>query len=377
VTSIRKWFSIIALAAALAGVTARPAAAQAPAAPTNLTFLVNGSTVSLYWTHSTGTFTHYVIEAALAPGAPAFVTAETSFFVDPGKLPQMLSSVAFQGIGAGTYFVRVRGANGGQWSAPSNEVAITVGGCQVPAAPTEFTTIMRNGLVYMMWNPGSGHAPTAYDLIARENGNIVAVFPLGSTPYLNVGGVPPGFTFAVSVRARNACGASGESNVQQVNAAVNTPARTPNAGSGGRLPQPFVRDLVFQIGAEARARGLLDGSVSCPLRAGYSADDIEARKVNLNGYIDFMVGRLREVDQRFGYNAKTPRSGPPLNAIVAGDEIAYHYGPDASEGSPNVFIVDTLGGHCTFGRESVDYRPFYNEFGRWTGAGRFDQQEQQ
>ena len=372
---MRKWISVVALAAALAAVTAQPAAAQAPGAPGNLTYLVNGSTVSLYWTHSSGTFTHYVIEAALTPGGPAFVTAETSAFVDPSKLPQMLSSVAFQGIGDGTYYVRVRGANGGQWSAPSNEVQIIVGGCRAPAAPTEFTAIMRNGTAYMMWNAGSGRAPATYDLIARENGNVVAVFPLGNTPYLNVGGVPPGFTFAVSVQARNACGASAESNVQMVNAGVNTPARTPNAASGGRLPQPFVRDLVYQIGGEARARGLLDGAVSCPLRAGYSAGDIEARKVNLNGYIDFMVGRLREVDQRFGYNAKTPRAGAPLNAIVAGDEIAYHYGPDAPEGSPNIFIVDTLGGHCTFGRETIDYRPFYNEFGRWTGAGRFDVQQ--
>ena len=62
--------------------------------------------------------------------------------------------------------------------------------------------------------------------------------------------------------------------------------------------------------------------------------------------------------------------------IVAGDEIAYHYGRDAAQRSPNVYIVDTLGGHCTgvnggSPRESADYRPFYNEYGTWTGAGRF------
>jgi hypothetical protein len=329
----------------------------------------------LNWTHSTGTFTHYVLEASLTPGGAPIVIFPTSVFANAGKLTQLQPSVRFDGIGAGTYYARIRGANGNDLSAASNEVAVVVGGCTAPPAPTEFTTIMRNGTVYMAWNPGSGAAPNGYDLIARESGNVVAVFPLGNTPYLNVGGVPGGFTFDVSVRARNACGTGAESNVQQVNAAVNSPARTPNPASGGRLPMPFVRDLVLSIAADARARGLMDASVSCPTRPGYT--DIEARKVNLNGYINFMVDRLRQIDTRFGYNAKTPRSGPPLDAIVAGDEIAYHYGPDASEGSPNTFLVDVLAGHCTFGRESSDYRTFFDEFGRWTGAGRFDQQEQQ
>ena len=72
---MRKWFSVVALAAALAAMNVQPAAAQpaaapVPGAPANLTFLVSGSTVSLSWTHSTGTFPHYVIEAARAPGAP-------------------------------------------------------------------------------------------------------------------------------------------------------------------------------------------------------------------------------------------------------------------------------------------------------------------
>jgi hypothetical protein len=107
--------------------------------------------------------------------------------------------------------------------------------------------------------------------------------------------------------------------------------------------------------------------VSCPSRPGYSDSDIEARKTQRNGYIDFVVARLRQFDQRFGYNAKPTRA----NAIVAGDEIAYHYGSDAPEGSPNVYLFDTLGGHCTFGQETVDFRPFSNEYGKWTAAGAF------
>ena len=124
----------------------------------------------------------------------------------------------------------------------------------------------------------------------------------------------------------------------------------------------------------ATNQGLRNGAVSCPSRPGFPDTNIEARKVNLNAYINFMVDGLRTIDQRYGYNAKTPRTaayGSPLNAIVAGDEFAYHYGADASPGSPNVYLVDVLGGHCTFGSEATVYRTFYEEFGTWTGAGRF------
>jgi hypothetical protein len=94
----------------------------------------------------------------------------------------------------------------------------------------------------------------------------------------------------------------------------------------------------------------------------------------LNPYINFIVDALRTIDQRFGYNAKPTRAWLP--SIVAGDEISYHYGSDPSEGSPNAFAVDTLSGHCTGvsgdpDRHAPDYRVFYDEFIRWTGAGRF------
>ena len=103
-------------------------------------------------------------------------------------------------------------------------------------------------------------------------------------------------------------------------------------------------------------------------------DPVEARKTQPNAYINYIVDGLRQVDQRFGYNAKPSRAWVP--AIIAGDEIAYHYGADPREGSPNAYAVDVLGGHCTgisgdADRHTPDYRPFYNEFVRWTGAGRF------
>ena len=133
-----------------------------------------------------------------------------------------------------------------------------------------------------------------------------------------------------------------------------------------------MRDLVFQFAQEAISAGYLNPSVACPTRPGFPDDNIEARKTQRNNYIDHVVRRLRTIDQRFGFNAKPTRA--IVNAIIAGDEIAYHYGSDAPEGSPNVYLVDVLGGHCTgvsgdADRHNPVYRVFYDEFGKWTLAG--------
>ena len=362
-------FAALGAAAVISGgaLLAQDRAAVVPGAPSGLTYLVNGRTVTLNWTNSTGTFSFYRLEAGGSPGT-TFFTFDTSGLVDPTKLPQLLSAFGTGGVGNGSYYVRIRGANAEGFGPPSNEVIVPVtGACQAPAAPTDFNAIVRGNFAYLQWNPGSGGQPTGYTLVASytPGGPPIAVFPVG-TAFMNVGGIPTG-TYYVYVAATSACGTSPASNVITVVAPSTSPGRTPDAASG-RLPQPYLRDAVLQYAAEARSRGLMDGAVSCPSRPGFPDSDIEARKTNLNGYINYMVDRLRQnVDARFGYNAKPTRS----NAIVAGDEIAYHWGSDASEGSPNVYLIDTLGGHCTFGNETADYRVFYNEFGRWTGAGRF------
>ena len=132
--------------------------------------------------------------------------------------------------------------------------------------------------------------------------------------------------------------------------------------------------------AAQNASMLQNPQVPCPTRAGSFGDELwalEARKTQRNPYIDAIVDGLRQIDQRFGYNAKPTRAWVP--SIIAGDEIAYHFGSDPSEGSPNAFAVDVLAGHCTGvggaggtqNRHAHVYRPFYEEFVRWTGAGRF------
>jgi hypothetical protein len=360
---------------AMARVSARQAA---PGAPANLTYLVNNANVQLQWTHSSGPFTHYQIEAGAGPGAPPFFVFPTSLFAsgDPySKLPQLLNAFSAGPIAGGTYYVKVRGMNGAVGSEASNEVALPVtGACQPPGPPTNFTVITRGTLGFLMWNPGAGGSPSAYIVRASfgpNDPNPPIQIPVG-TPYFTLG-VPAG-TYYVKIAAANACGISAPSNEAAVVSPSNTPDRVPDPPAGQRLPQPFVRDVVFQLAAQARNLGYMQPQVACPNRPGTFADPLEARKTQRNPYIDYIVGNLRSIDRRFGYNAKPTRASVP--SIIAGDEIAYHYGSDAPEGSPNVYLVDVLGGHCTGvsgdpDRHTPDYRVFYDEYGRWTAAGAF------
>ena len=375
----------VAVVSAGAGLIAQ---GTAPGAPSNLTYQANGGFVLLNWISSPGmtpTFdqnsSFYRLEAAYGAGQAPFFTWDSSTrgdTPDSRKMFYMLTDFGAGGVAPNTYYVKIRGVNHGVVGPASNEVAVHVTpGCQAPGAPTDFTGIMRGSTVYMGWNDGNGGIPSQYVVVARyqSGGPVIAALPIGKPAangveppqggYLNVADVPNG-TYYVQVYAQNGCGTSALSNEIVVNAPNNGPAvRTPNAASG-KLPWFQVRDLVQAATAAAGSR--IDGSQSCPVRPNFDPSDIEARKTQRNAYVDFVVAYLRQnFDQRFGYNAKPTRA----NAQVAGDEIAFHWGSDAPEGSPNVYLIDTLGGHCTFGRESRDFRPFFNEYGRFTSAGAF------
>jgi hypothetical protein len=374
-----------ALTAAAVAVVMPPLAARqsAPGAPANLTYTVGpGGALTLQWTHSTGTFTHYIIEAGVAPGTP-FLAIPTSAFANGsgtspgyyGKQPDMVAAFSAAGVGAGDYYVRIRGANGNAQSAPSNEILLPVRNtCSVPGAPTTFTQIVRGTLGFLAWNPGNGGAPTGYVVRAgfTPGGPKPVQLPL-ATPFFTLD--IPGGAFYVDVVAVNACGASAPSNELLITSPNNTPARTPDPAPGERLPQPFVGNVVAALAAQATQLGYLQTSSSCPQRPGTFVDPFEARKTIPNPFINYIVDGLRQIDQRFGYNAKPTRAWVP--AVIAGDEIAYHFGSDPAEGSPNAFAVDVLFGHCSGAipgdraREAAGYRPFYDEFVRWTGASRF------
>ena len=90
----------------------------APGAPSGLTIVTNsGGNVALAWQASPGQPASYVVEAGTATGLANLVT------IDLGSAnPAMTAG----GVGAGTYFVRVRGRNRCGLGPASNEVVLVV-----------------------------------------------------------------------------------------------------------------------------------------------------------------------------------------------------------------------------------------------------------
>ena len=137
--------------------------------------------------------------------------------------------------------------------------------------------------------------------------------------------------------------------------------RTPNPPAGQRLPLPDVRGLIAQWTSE---RPDLFPSQQCPLGVKY---------VN-NPWQDYIMDRLRQLDTRWGYNAKptrTPADNGGRPVVAAGDEVLYNYGSNPDQGNTNeVYAVDILEQHC--GTPRLTWRVFTGEEPvRWTGAGRF------
>ena len=96
------------------------AALNVPGAPGNLTVLVTGNSVTLVWSAPTSgdAVLSYVLEAGSMSSAANLANIVTN---------STATTFSASGIGAGTYFVRVRAQNAGGVSPPSNEVVVIVG----------------------------------------------------------------------------------------------------------------------------------------------------------------------------------------------------------------------------------------------------------
>jgi len=136
---------------------------------------------------------------------------------------------------------------------------------------------------------------------------------------------------------------------------TSTGPRPADPAPGTRLPLPDMQGVLAQHANAAD---------SCPRGLKY---------VN-NPWQDRVIDSFRQIDSRWGYNGKPTRTaadngGVPVTA--AGDEAAYHYGAGPDQGSPEVHLVDMLGGHCG-PTPTLTWRVFTGEEpGFWTGAGRF------
>jgi hypothetical protein len=130
--------------------------------------------------------------------------------------------------------------------------------------------------------------------------------------------------------------------------------RTPDPAPGSRLPLPN-RSAVVNAAFAARP-------------------DLVRRSCQEHGgtweFMDYLVDKLREEDNRWGYNGKRGNAADPSQDIVD-----YHWGAGRSDGSTQVYIIDIMLGHCgSPGPAWIDQTGVTAQqgtIGRWTGRGRF------
>jgi len=179
-----------------------------PSAPTGLTASAQGTSVTLQWNAPSGALpTTYIIESGSTPDGTNLANFST------GGTATIFSA---SGVGAGTYYVRVRAANAIGTSPPSNEVILIVGGsgCTArPSAPTALRVAYNSGgIVTLAWTAAVGAATYIVEAGLSPGGTSVANNDLGSAATsLTATGVSPG-GYYVRIRAKNVCGISDPSN---------------------------------------------------------------------------------------------------------------------------------------------------------------------
>ncbi len=93
-----------------------PRTCTTPAAPTNLSANVSGSTVTFSWSNVSGA-TDYTVEAGSSPGGSGALSISTS-----------QTTYTWNGAAAGTYYARVKARNACATSTPSSEATVSVSG---------------------------------------------------------------------------------------------------------------------------------------------------------------------------------------------------------------------------------------------------------
>lgn len=139
----------------------------------------------------------FVLEAGSAPG-----------LADLAVIP--MQDTSYEGYPPlGTYYLRLRAANRFGGSVPSEEIVVSIAGCDPPAAPIGFAAQVTGSTVHLSWSPplsGGIQTITGYALVASAQWPPVPVgFQVSaSTTSLTVPGVPPG-TYYVQMAAQTSC----------------------------------------------------------------------------------------------------------------------------------------------------------------------------
>lgn len=179
-----------------------------PAAPLDLTSSVNEHTVTLSWKAPPfGSLpTEYVIEAGSASGIANLAQLPTG---------NIATSREVQAPN-GTYFVRVRARNACGSGPPSGEIVVNVAPRLPPGAPRLRTPTVVDTAVTLTWEPSTeGGPPTTYivEISSSSDFSNVRSYSTGNTSFTVR--LEAGIHFA-RVKATNAFGTSGPSNVEQL-----------------------------------------------------------------------------------------------------------------------------------------------------------------
>ena len=185
------------------------AGVSVPTSPTNLTYVLTGSTLALTWVAPPAGDppTSYQVEVGSSSGGTDvanFLTGSTA------------TTFSVTVSGSSTYFIRVRATNGAGTSNPSNEIVATIGSPSLkPGVPTGLIATASGSSVALAWTaPTNGGAVSSYVVQAGSSPGLadLANFSTGNAATIfSAGGVGTG-TYFVRVLASNASGTSAASN---------------------------------------------------------------------------------------------------------------------------------------------------------------------
>jgi fibronectin type 3 domain-containing protein len=189
-------------------------------APSGVSAVANGTSVTISWMPSASAL-FYDVYAATSSGGEG---------VAPLAANISGTSYTASGLTAGlTYFFEVSAVNGGGPSAFSAEVSATLN----PVAPTGVSAAGGEGDIVLSWTPSSGAA--SYNIYQGSAAGAESSTPVSSVtgPQATIGGLSNGATYFFTVQAVNAAGISTTSS--EVSATV-LPAQpsgaTASAGNG-------------------------------------------------------------------------------------------------------------------------------------------------
>lgn len=173
-----------------------------PSAPTNLTGLANGASLTLAWRND------------FNGGAPLSLTLDVTGSSNASLPLGVTDNFAFSGVPPGTYTFSLRATNASGSSAASNAVTLTFPGVCAgpPQVPPAFVAYRVGTTLFVRWEtPASGPAPASYRLNVSGSVNI----SVPTTARFLSGAAGPG-TYGLSVAAVNPCGIGPATPVQSV-----------------------------------------------------------------------------------------------------------------------------------------------------------------